>query len=97
MAVLPHPPKVPGSDKVLHVLAFASLALFATVAYPKASVWRLTLGLGFFGALIELVQLIPALNRQAELFDWFADIAAVLTVLVAVSLWRAISAAPARG
>jgi VanZ family protein len=90
MAALPQPPPVPGapSDKVLHVLAFTALGLLGSVAYPRLSPVKLVFGLSAFGGLIELVQLIPSLHRDAELMDWIADTAAVATIVVAIRLWR---------
>jgi VanZ family protein len=90
MAALPHPPQVPGapSDKVLHVLAFTALALLGSAGYPRLSPVKLVIGLSAFGGLIELVQLIPSLHRDAELMDWIADTAAVVAIVVAIRLWR---------
>lgn len=90
MAALPHPPDIPGapSDKVLHVLAFSCLALLGSLAYPRLRVLKLVLGLSAFGALIEVVQLIPGLHRDAETLDWLADTAAVIAVVLAVAVWR---------
>ena len=86
MAVLPHPPRLPGdpSDKVQHVIAFATLGLLGGFAYPRAPILRLAAGLSAFGALIELIQAIPALNRDSDVVDWLADTAASAIVLVAV-------------
>lgn len=80
MAVLPHPPRLPGepSDKVLHILAFTVLGSLAVLAFPKRSVSQLVLALVALGALIEAVQAIPALNRDSELLDLVADAAAAL-------------------
>ena len=91
MAVLPHPPRLPGdpSDKVLHVTAFATLGLLGAFAYPSASALRLLIPLSLFGGLIELVQAIPALNRDSDLVDWVADtVAAAAAVLLVRRLWR---------
>ena len=90
MAVLPHPPEIPGSpsDKVQHVLAFACLTLLGSLAYPGLGVLKLVLGLSAFGAFIELVQLVPSLHRDAQALDWFADTVAVIAVVVALYLWR---------
>ena len=90
MAVLPHPPRLPGdpSDKILHVTAFATLGLLGGFAYPRAQALRLAVGLSLFGALIELVQAIPALNRDSDVIDWIADTAASAIALVAVRRLR---------
>ena len=39
MAVLPHPPQLPGapSDKVQHIAAFLVLGALASFAYPRTS------------------------------------------------------------
>ena len=89
MAVLPHPPEVPGhpNDKVEHVFAFATLALLGVFAYPRALFARLLIGLSLFGALIEVVQAIPMLQRDSDIWDWVADTAAVAVVLTLV-WWR---------
>jgi hypothetical protein len=90
MASLPQPPALPGapSDKVQHVLAFACLALLGWAAYPRLGAFKLVLGLSAFGALIELVQTIPSLHRDAEALDWLADTLAAIAVLLAILAWR---------
>jgi len=89
MAVLPHPPRVPTdpSDKVQHIIAFAALGGLAAWAFPATGAVRLLLGLSAFGALIEIIQLIPDLHRDGDLLDWVADtLAAALTLTVASAL-----------
>jgi VanZ family protein len=90
MAVLPHPPQMPGdpSDKVQHMLAFSVLAGLAAAAYRDVPLLRIGLGLSAFGALIEMVQLIPALHRWGDVVDWVADTAAAAAVLALVGLLR---------
>lgn len=89
MASLPQPP-VAGdvNDKFLHVMAFATLAGLVALAYPRAQLWLLFAGLAAFGALIEGVQAIPSLGRDASWLDWFADIAAAGTVLALSGIAR---------
>jgi VanZ family protein len=86
MAILPHPPEVPGhpNDKVEHIVAFATLASLGSVAYPRALFVKLLVGLSLFGAFIEVVQAIPALHRDSDIWDWIADTAAVASVLLLV-------------
>lgn len=83
MAVLPHPPPIPGqpSDKIMHMLAFATLGTLAAYGFPRLTLLQLFVGLTAFGAAIELVQAIPALNRDSELADLLADMAAALLAL----------------
>ena len=90
MAILPHPPELPGqpSDKVQHVIAFATLAVLGSFAYPATALVQLLVRLSIFGAFIEVVQAIPALHRDSDVLDWLADTAAVLVVLLLVRWWR---------
>jgi hypothetical protein len=89
MAVLPHPPRVPGNpnDKLQHVTAFATLALLGSFAYPRTALMQLLVRLSLFGAAIEIFQAIPALHRDSDVLDWIADTAAVAVVLLIVR-WR---------
>lgn len=90
MALLPHPPDVPGhpSDKVQHLVAFAMLGLLGSFAYPCLSTVRLILALSLFGAAIEVLQAIPVLHRDSDPLDWLADTVACAVVLLAVKWWR---------
>jgi len=90
MAVLPHPPHVPGepSDKVEHVTAFVTLGLLSAWAYPRTSLIQLLVRLSLFGALIELAQAIPALGRDSDPLDWVADTVAAAIALGIVYWWR---------
>ena len=68
------PPAPHGSDKILHVIAFAALA------FPLARTGRLDLlpvfiGACAFGGAIELIQ--PTFNRNADINDWASDILGV--------------------
>jgi VanZ family protein len=89
MAVLPHPPELPGepSDKIQHIAAFATLGTLAAWAYAGTALLQLLAGLSLFGALIEVVQAIPALHRDADVKDWLADTIAIAFVLVLIR-WR---------
>jgi VanZ family protein len=86
MAVLPHPPAVPGNpnDKLQHIAAFATLGLIGSFAYPDVPLLRLLFRLSMFGALIEVVQAIPSLHRDSDVWDWIADTAAAACVLFIV-------------
>lgn len=90
MATLPQPPTLPGtpSDKVQHILAFATLAVLGAFAYPKASLLRIWLWLLALGAAIELAQAIPILHRDSELADLLADGAAALVAILGVAWLR---------
>jgi VanZ family protein len=98
MAILPHPPEIPGSpsDKVQHVSAFATLGLLGTWAYVRTSLVLLLAGLSLFGAFIEIVQAIPALHRDSDVKDWIADTIACGIVLLIIH-WRRTRARAAAG
>jgi hypothetical protein len=83
LATLPEPPQVPlpGGDKVLHMTAFAALSLLAWLAFPRRRVAELFAAMAAIGALIEVLQMIPALHRDADFADWVADCGASLLVL----------------
>ncbi|NUT01368.1 MAG: hypothetical protein HOP96_10360 [Sphingomonas sp.] len=91
MAVIPHPPHLPGepSDKIQHIMAFLVLGGLAGFAFPISSPLVLGAGLSLFGAFIELVQHIPSLHRDSDLIDWIADTIAAALVLFAINRLRA--------
>ena len=91
MALLPHPPQIPGnpSDKVQHVAAFATLGLLGFYAYPRLSAVRLVASLSLFGALIEIAQAIPVLHRDSDPMDWLTDTIASLVIVASLRWWEA--------
>jgi VanZ family protein len=88
MAIVPHPPEVPGepNDKIQHMVAFATLGLLGAWAYARTSLLQLLAALSLYGAVIELVQAIPALHRDCDVKDWIADTMAAAFVLLLVRL-----------
>ena len=90
MASLPKPPPLtPGlSDKLQHFLTFAGLSALAVSAYPRTRLLLIGLGLSALGLLIEVIQLIPMLNRSSEFADFLADVAAIIVVLALTFLLR---------
>lgn len=100
MATLPKPPHLPidsFGDKFEHVLAFATLAALGSAAFAHTTLSRLGERLSFLGAVIEVVQSIPALHRDCDIMDWIADTCAVAVVLlVAHALRRRRARRPAR-
>ena len=66
-------PQLMSSDKSDHVLAFYGLAILAAAAFPRSRLAILALLLSGFGAMIELVQALPIVNRDADFWDWVAD------------------------
>jgi hypothetical protein len=89
MALLPHPPHLPGnpSDKLQHMAAFATLGLLGSFAYRRVAALWLIAGLSLFGAAIEAAQAIPALHRDSDPLDWVADTIACTIVILALRWW----------
>jgi hypothetical protein len=91
-----HPPQValdtiPYGDKIEHFTAFAALALMARLGFPRVADWHLLEHLSFLGAMIEVVQATPSLQRDCDWHDWLADSLGALAMLVALRLflrWR---------
>jgi len=97
MALLPHPPHLPIDslgDKFEHSLAFGALALLGSSAYPAMPLPRLAERLSFLGAMIEVLQSIPALHRDCDILDWVADTIAIVVLLSIVHLVRRRRAQP---
>jgi len=89
-AVLPRQeaPSFSSSDKVEHMVAFLTLAMLAVLAFPRASALRIGAWLAGFGAFIELSQAIPFLHRDASVYDWLADVAALALGLLLARPFR---------
>ncbi|MFO1254463.1 MAG: VanZ family protein [Sphingomonadaceae bacterium] len=86
MAALPKPPHLPidrFGDKFAHMLAFASLAAVAALAWRSTSAWVIALRLSAFGAAIELIQAVPVLHRDSDWRDWAADSMAIALAMLA--------------
>jgi Na+/H+-dicarboxylate symporter len=91
MALSPHPPSLPIDslgDKFEHTLAFVILTILACAAYPLGGLLRIGERLSFLGALIEVLQSIPALHRDCDIFDWLTDTLAISVVVLIVAFWR---------
>jgi VanZ family protein len=69
------PPAPEGSDKLVHLVAFAALA-FPLSRTGRIGLLPVFIGASAFGGAIELIQ--PSFNRSADVNDWVADIVGVL-------------------
>jgi hypothetical protein len=87
MALLPQPPELPValSDKTQHATAFAILAGLGACAWPRRLA-QIAVVLIIIGGLIEILQMIPLLHRDAEFADWATDVAATLATLLVVRM-----------
>lgn len=88
MALLPHPISVPVKDKWQHMAAFGTLTALSAIGFPKAPLHRIGERLSFLGALIEVLQSIPALHRDCDIMDWLADTYVIIAVLIVVRIVR---------
>jgi VanZ family protein len=94
-----HIPKVPEpfgvrpSDKLLHLSAYAVLGALVGLAFSQYRRLRLSLaaallaGVALHGMLDEVTQ--PLFGRDAEVADWFADVAGAvlgLGLMLAISM-----------
>ena len=69
------PPASEGSDKLVHLVAFAALA-FPLARTGRYGLLPVFIGASAFGGAIELIQ--PSFNRSADLNDWVADVVGVI-------------------
>ena len=78
------------SDKWMHGLTFAGLAVWNSGQYARRSNWRFVLGLLVFGVLIEACQSLVT-YRTAETADLVADVlgigAGILMALTGAGGW----------
>jgi VanZ family protein len=60
-------------DKAKHFIVFYVLATLASLALPRSRLWRIGLVVLAFGGLIEILQGLPIIGRDASWFDLLAD------------------------
>ncbi|ANY20296.1 hypothetical protein A6F68_01786 [Tsuneonella dongtanensis] len=88
MALIPRSPTIPieQGDKVMHMLAFFTLGGLAAAGWRASPALLLFASLGIFGGAIEVFQAIPALHRDADWYDWIADMGAAALAIAAVRI-----------
>ena len=69
------PPTPDGTDKIVHLAAFAALA-FPLARTGRFGLLPVFMGASAFGGAIELIQ--PSFNRSADINDWVADVVGVI-------------------
>jgi hypothetical protein len=77
-------------DKAEHFIAFYALTGLAAAAFPRRHVLIIAALLSGFGALIEIVQGLPMVHRDKDVWDWVADTLAIAAALAPMLLvwWR---------
>ena len=79
------PPAAYGSDKVVHLIAFAALS-FPLARTGRFGLLPVFVGASAFGGLIEIIQ--PTFNRSADVNDWVADVMGVVLGIVCGLMYR---------
>ena len=89
-AMLPGGVALPGNpdDTIQHGLAFATLTATFRMAWPGVAWMHHFVLMATIGGAMELVQLVPALHRDASVADWLVDVAASLATLTGLGLGR---------
>ena len=81
------PPAPEGSDKLVHLIAFAALA-FPLACTGRIGLLPVFIGASVYGGAIVLMQ--PSFNRSADINDWIADIVGVVLGIGCGLLYRRI-------
>lgn len=68
-------------DKVEHALVFAVLTSSGYLAFPQRKRW-VYLGLVCYGALMEWLQGVLTITREASVNDWLADVVGILLAII---------------
>ena len=91
MALLPHPPEVPGEPSTRSSTSPPSRRwpCSASLRFPRVSTPRLIVGLSLVSARSsKSLQAIPVLHRDSDPLDWLADTSRARLVLLALRWWR---------
>jgi VanZ family protein len=86
------PPRLFGSDKIEHMLAFMTLMFTVRMGWPQRSVYltgAIVLG---YGVLIELLQATALVGRTASVGDVLADVAGLFIGLFLYTVLRRFTA-----
>jgi VanZ family protein len=78
-------PPVPGTDKIHHFIAYATLMLPTALRKPKSWIVNVLLFIAWSGA-IELIQ--PYVNRYCDLKDLLANIAGLACGLIIAEILK---------
>lgn len=75
-------------DKLAHFTAFYVVTLLALPAFPRAHVAAIAVGMTGLGVLIEILQMLPVVNRDSDVKDIVADVLGIGAALAPVLAWR---------
>lgn len=78
-------------DAEMHFAAFATITLLAVIAWPRAALDQLLIGLAILAGVTELLQFTPGINRTPSWSDFGFDICGILAMLCVVAAIRALA------
>ena len=81
-------PAVAHLDKLVHLVAYGALGVITLPALSRISPLLICLGLGLFGAGIEIAQGSMGIGRSADLLDGLANLCGAI---LAVFAWAVVS------
>lgn len=87
-------------DKADHFAAFFAITAAALVAFPRLPIAWIVVAVSAAGGGIELIQGLPAVGRDCDVWDWMAEnaaIAAAIGLLAIAELRRWLAGRPRRG
>lgn len=82
-------------DKADHFASFFAITTAAVVALPRVRLAWIAIAVSAAGGAIELIQALPSVGRDCDVWDWIAEnaaIAAVIGLVVAAALRRRLAA-----
>lgn len=77
----PDTPQLLPWDKAAHFAAFFTLAILAALSFPRTPLIAIGVALSGLGAVIEIIQALPAIGRDGDVVDWLVDTAAIVFAL----------------
>lgn len=75
-------PKVSGSDKMHHLIAYFAMTMWFAGIYARSQYVWVGIAMFLLGALIEVAQGAMGLGRQADLYDMIANTSGIVAALV---------------
>lgn len=86
-------PSVPGADKILHFGAYGVLSILALLAWPRARMASLIIGVAMVGGMIEMAQHFGPHGREGSFLDQLAN---TLGAICAGFIWIVLARIKAR-
>jgi VanZ family protein len=85
----PHPGGMVVSwDRGDHFLSFYVLTVIAGIGFSPRKLIHLAGGLAAFGLSIELIQALPLIHRDSDVWDWIADLVGIAAVVGPILIGR---------